>query len=243
VGFDILPALDLSGGRLCTLSGGEPVPVEAFGGDPLAAGSAFVSQGAAWLHVVDLDLALRGAAGNLAVVTALAELGVSIQASGGIRTPGHSREMFGAGASRVVLGSAALADRPAFLRLLEEDPQRSVVGLEVAAGRITSRGPVRVNLPLTETLAWLDHSSVGAFLLTLVETVGGLGGTDDLDTVSAVIQLGMPVMVAGGISTIEQIERLRALGATGVVVGRAALEGVLDLRSAFDRTGRPGDLP
>jgi phosphoribosylformimino-5-aminoimidazole carboxamide ribotide isomerase len=242
VGFDVIPALDLSGGRLCTLSGGAPARIEAFDGDPLVAGRSFASLGARWLHVVDVDLALRGSAGSLGTVGDLVEIGVPIQASGGIRTSNDVRAMFEAGASRVVLGSAALADRAVFLDLLREDPARSVVGLEVESGRITSRGLDPVDLPLAETLAWVDSSPAAMFLLTLVGRVGGLGGTDP-DVVSAVVDLGRPVLVAGGISTAEQIEELRSQGASGAVVGRAALEGVLDLRAAIDRAARPGHAP
>src|SRR5689334_8967204 len=83
-GFEVVPAIDVSGGRLARLHAGGVVPIEAFGGDPVRAGAEFVEAGARWLHVVDLDLAMRGVAANLGVVESLASLGARVQASGGI---------------------------------------------------------------------------------------------------------------------------------------------------------------
>src|SRR5436190_17482961 len=82
--FEVIPAIDVSAGRLARLHAGGVVAIEAFGGDPVRAAEAFLGAGARWLHVVDLDLAMTGVAANLAVVEALAGLGARVQASGGI---------------------------------------------------------------------------------------------------------------------------------------------------------------
>jgi phosphoribosylformimino-5-aminoimidazole carboxamide ribonucleotide (ProFAR) isomerase len=102
--FEVIPAIDVSDGRLARLHAAGVVPVDAFGGDPVRAGETFVAAGAAWLHVVDLDLAITGSARNRPVLEALAGLDVRVQASGGIAGLDAVDAALEAGASRVVLG-------------------------------------------------------------------------------------------------------------------------------------------
>src|SRR4051812_39572959 len=99
--FEVIPAIDVSGGRLARLHAGSVVGIDAFGGDPVRAGEAFLAAGAAWLHVVDLDLAMTGVHANRSVVSALAGLGGRVQASGGIARLDAVSEALDAGAERV----------------------------------------------------------------------------------------------------------------------------------------------
>lgn len=230
--FEVIPAIDVHGGRLAAIGPDGPTPLEAFGGDPVAAARAFADAGAGWLHVVDLDLAFEGEARNLSVVEAIASIGPAVQAGGSVRTADETRLLLAAGASRVVLGSAALVDPEAAADLLSSNGERLLVGIEAAEGRIHSRGRDPVDLDLMETLGWLVAVDVRRILVTAVDRVAGLGGPD-VDLVRRVVRAGRPVLAAGGISTTEHLRDLRAAGAAGAVVGRAALEGALDLRGAF----------
>jgi phosphoribosylformimino-5-aminoimidazole carboxamide ribonucleotide (ProFAR) isomerase len=230
--FDVLPAIDVHAGRLAALGPDGPAPLEAFGGDPVAAARAFAEAGARWLHVVDLDLAFEGEARNLAVVEAIAALGPSVQAAGSVRTGEEIRALLAVGATRVVLGSASLGDPEAGAELLSVHGPRLVVGIEAAGGRIRSRGREPVDLDLMETLGWLVAGDARTFLVTAVDRVAGLGGPD-VDLVRRVVRAGRPVLAAGGVSRAEHLEDLRAAGAAGAVVGRAALEGALDLAAIF----------
>jgi phosphoribosylformimino-5-aminoimidazole carboxamide ribonucleotide (ProFAR) isomerase len=226
--FEVIPAIDLSGGRLALLGPDGPAPAAAFDGDPLAAARGFAAAGARWIHVVDLDLAFHGEARNLETLSAIAELGPSVQAAGGVRNDAEVRALLDTGASRVVLGSVALADPEQVARLIATHGARLVVGLEVAGDRIRSRGREPVDLELMPTLGWLAASDVHRFLVTTVERVAGLGGPD-VWTIRRVVRAGRPVLAAGGIARTEHLRDVRAAGAAGAVVGRAALEGVLDL--------------
>jgi phosphoribosylformimino-5-aminoimidazole carboxamide ribonucleotide (ProFAR) isomerase len=226
--FELIPAIDVSGGHLARLGGDGPEPAAAFDGDPVAAARAFADAGARWLHVVDLDLAFEGEARNLGVLETIASLGPAVQAAGGVRTADEVRRLLTAGASRVVLGSAALGDPQAAGDLLSSNGDRLVVGIELVGGRIRSRGRDPVDLDLMETLGWLVAGDARTFLLTASDRVSGLGGPD-LPAIRRVVRAGRPVLAAGGISRTEHLRDLRAAGAAGAVVGRAALEGVLDL--------------
>jgi phosphoribosylformimino-5-aminoimidazole carboxamide ribonucleotide (ProFAR) isomerase len=230
--FEVIPAIDVSEGRLATFTPDGPRPMEAFGGSPVAAAEAAVGAGAEWLHVVDMDLAFGGDARNLAVVAAIASLPVAVQAAGGVRSADEARAFFDAGAIRVVLGSAALANEPRATALLSAEGTRLVIGIEADEGRIRSRGRDPVDLPLLETLGWLVAAGASRLLVTSVAKVGGRGGPD-VELVERVVRAGPPVLAAGGISSIADLRALRAAGAAGGVVGSAVLDGSLDLSAAI----------
>jgi len=234
--FTVIPAIDVTGGRIGIYRPEGPEPVGAHGGDPVEAARAFAAAGATWLHVVDMDLAFSGKVGGAeavaAVLAATASAGVRVQASGGIRTHEEADAFLRAGASRVVLGSAALADEPGAQQLIEDLGSRVVVGIEVEGGRIRARGAGRVDLDLMATLGWLHAAGAPAFLVTAVSRVGGMTGPD-VGLVRRVVRLGRPVLAAGGVRSLADLRSLRESGAVGAVVGRAALEGGLDLREAL----------
>lgn len=231
--FTLLPAIDLWEGRLALLTRDGPAPSDAFGGDPVAAAEAYVAAGARWLHVVDMDLAFRGELGNADVIRSLAAIaGVRVQGSGGIRTASQVDAFRAVGAMRVVLASAALDDEDAVLEVLGRSRRgETVMGIEVAEGRIRARG-ADVDLELASTLGWLSAAGAEALLVTAVDRVATVAGPDT-DLVRRVARAGLPVLAAGGVRSIDDLEALREAGATGAVVGRSALEGSLDLAAAL----------
>jgi phosphoribosylformimino-5-aminoimidazole carboxamide ribonucleotide (ProFAR) isomerase len=234
MGFHVIPAIDVSGGRLARMGERGPEPVGAFGGDPLAAARAFVAAGARWLHVVDLDLAFEGVARNLVVVQEVAALGAAVQASGGVVTEVAGRAMLDAGASRVVLGSAALGDRAVVTALIEELGDRVAVGIEVQRGRVRPRGRSGVDLPLEETIAWVAKAGAALIVVTAVASVGSLGGPD-VEVIRRVASLTrLPIVAGGGVSDLADLLALAALPVVeGAIVGRAALEGRVDIAAAM----------
>jgi phosphoribosylformimino-5-aminoimidazole carboxamide ribonucleotide (ProFAR) isomerase len=183
---------------------------------------------------VDLDRAISGVAANLDVLTRLHvdHPDVRIQASGGIVTLEDARAAIASGAARVVLGSAILRDRTAALRLLRDLGPAAIVGIEVEDGRIRGRGIGRVDLELDPTIEWLGAIGAPGLLVTAVTRVGGLGGPD-LATLARVIRPEFPTLAAGGIASLADLRAVRDLGAAGAVVGRAAVEGELDLAAAL----------
>ncbi len=225
-GFEVIPAIDVAGGRLARLHGGEVVPVEAFGGDPVAAGLAFVAAGATWLHVVDLDLATTGNPANLGVLERLAVLGARVQASGGIARLEAVEAALGAGADRVVLGSGVFAAGWLPAALTGPLADRLVLGLEVEGAAVRPRGRTAGEWPLDEILGRLAGAPPRRALVTAVARVGGTAGPD-LDAIAAVAgSLAAPVLAAGGIATPEHVRVVAALGVEGAIVGRALYEGV-----------------
>jgi phosphoribosylformimino-5-aminoimidazole carboxamide ribotide isomerase len=231
--FEVIPAIDVKDGALAHLTPDRLMRIEAFGGDPVAAAAAMVEAGATRLHVVDMDLAFEGRARNLDVVSAIVSLRVHVQAAGGVRSADEVARFLEAGADRVVLGSAGLADEAGASDLLKKEGERLLIGIEIGDdGEIRSRGRDPVELPLMETLGWLIAAGAPAFLVTAVARVGSSIGPD-VESVRRVVRAGRPVLAAGGIRSFEDLRALRAAGAAGAVVGRAALEGDLDLATAI----------
>jgi phosphoribosylformimino-5-aminoimidazole carboxamide ribotide isomerase len=231
--FTVLPAIDLWEGRLALLTGDGPAPSDAFGGDPLAAAAAYVGAGARWLHVVDMDLAFRGEPANADLIRALCAVGgARVQASGGARTAAQVEELRSLGAARVVLASAALDDEDAVVEIVGRSrPGETVVGIEVADGRIRARA-ADVDLELASTLGWLAAAGAEALLVTAVDRVATIAGPDTA-LVRRVSRAGLPLLAAGGIRSLADLGAVRAAGASGAVVGRSALEGSLDLAAAL----------
>jgi phosphoribosylformimino-5-aminoimidazole carboxamide ribotide isomerase len=231
--FSVLPAIDLWEGRLALLTRDGPVPSDVFGGDPIVAAEAYAAAGARWLHVVDMDLAFRGELANVDMVRALCAIaGTRVQASGGVQTMAQVDALRGLGAARVVLASAALTDEEAVLEIVGRSrPGETVIGIEVADGRIRARG-ADVDLELASTLGWLSGAGAETLLVTAVDRVATITGPDTA-LVRRVARSGLPLMAAGGIRSLADLEAVRDAGASGAVVGRSALEGSLDLAAAL----------
>jgi phosphoribosylformimino-5-aminoimidazole carboxamide ribonucleotide (ProFAR) isomerase len=232
--FTVLPAIDVRGGRLARLARGAIEPVQDLAGDPAAAAAAYAAAGATWIHLVDLDLAFEGRLGAAPLVAALAGRGLRVQASGGVRDATAVETLLESGAERVVLGSGALGDPGATAAAIDRFGPRLWVGIEADGERIRSRGADPVDLPLVPTLGWLTTAGAAGFVATAVAKVSALGGPDT-DLVRRVVRSGRPVAAGGGIATLADLRAVRAAGAVAAIVGRAALEGTLDLREAIER--------
>ena len=232
--LQVIPAIDIAAGRLARLSTEGIVPVEVYGGDPVSAAAVFAGAGARWIHVVDLDMALTGEALNLVTLTDIASLGVPVQASGGITTELQVDEALSAGASRVVVGSAAFAFRDATAKLISSRGDVLAVGIEADGSTLRPRASGAHDAPLWDALEWLAGLNVARFVHTEVGRVDGMGGPD-LDGIWALAtHTGRPVIAAGGVRGHDDLRAIAALGdgIEGAVIGRAMYEG-LDLAEAI----------
>jgi phosphoribosylformimino-5-aminoimidazole carboxamide ribonucleotide (ProFAR) isomerase len=232
--FALIPAVDLVGGGLGIYTPEGPRPFGAFEGDPLAAADSFVAAGARWLHVVDLDLAYGRSSTNLDVVGTIrrAYPDLKLQCSGGVLDDATVGRFLAAGASRVVVSSAALADEEAAGAMIARRGQEVIAGLEVDEGRIRARGHTQVDLDLMTSVGWLVAAGAHSFLVTGVSRVGTDRGPD-VDAVRRVARSGRPTLAAGGIATLDDLKALRQAGAAGAVIGHAMATGSLDLAEAL----------
>lgn len=243
--FELLPAIDLRAGRVVRLAQGDFDRERVYGDDPLAVARAFVQVGARWVHVVDLDGARAGRPVQADVVAAIvAGVGepARVQVAGGLRTEAAVAAAFGTGASRVVVGTAALRDQGFAAALVERHGAgRIVVALDVRDGMAIGEG-WRQGAPgaqAEDALVRLADVGVRHFAVTSIDRDGLLEGPD-LDLLGRLVGLGRgEVIASGGVSSIADLEAVRALGCSGAIVGRALYEGRLDLCEALQAMGSP----
>ena len=225
--MDVIPAIDLLGRQAVRLEQGDYARVSQYG-EPAALATRFAAGGARWIHVVDLDGARAGLIRPVVVAAiAHASAPASVQASGGIRSVADAETLVRAGASRVVVGTAAwtLLDE-----LVSSLGERLVVAVDVRDGLVRTRGWTEEGLALDEAIDRCVAAGVSRLLCTAIERDGTLEGPD-VDLVRRVVERSrLPVLAAGGIRSDEDVDALEHAGAEGAIVGRALLEGRLELR-------------
>ncbi len=238
-GFDILPAIDLRGGRVVRLEQGDFARETAFSNDAGAVAQRFVDAGATWLHVVDLDGARTGVpVHGSAIRRIMTMLGdrVRVEVAGGLRDQAAVADALAAGAARVVIGTAALRD-PAFAgRLItEHGADRIAVAIDVRGGRAVGHGWATdaVGVDPTDAVRQLHDVGVTTFEATAIER-DGLQEGPDLALYERLVVLGLgQVIASAGIVTVEHLRAVREVGCTGAILGRALYDGSLDIAEAL----------
>jgi phosphoribosylformimino-5-aminoimidazole carboxamide ribotide isomerase len=237
--FDILPAIDLRGGRVVRLRQGDFDRETAYPESPAETAGRFADAGARWLHVVDLDAARTGSPTNrIAIESIVAAVGdrVGVELAGGLRGADDVQAALESGATRAVIGTAALRD-PAFAGRLvgSHGPDRIVVAIDVRDGRAVGHGwaPGAEGIDAAEAVMRLADLGVTTFEVTAIERDGLLGGPD-LDLYEYLVAMGRGSIVAsGGIASIADLGAVRDRGCSGAIVGRAIYEGRIELAEAL----------
>ena len=233
--MNLYPAIDLLGGNVVRLRQGEYGDSTVYGDDPVAVAMSFVEQGANWVHMVDLDAAKSGVATNRAVIARVAAAvagRASLQVGGGVRTVGDARELAGAGVTRVVMGSAAVAE-PALVTEVAGIIDVAV-GLDHRAGDIATHGWTESSgLRLLDALGMFPRAS--AFVITDISRDGMLVGPDAEGLAEAARSTTVPVIASGGVGTLGHLSDLARNGAVeGVIVGKALYENRFTVAEAIE---------
>ncbi len=230
----ILPAIDLLDGRPVRLRQGDFERVTRFGDDAVALARRWVDAGAEWLHVVDLDGARDGRWRNLRVIAEIASaVPVPVQAGGGAREMGDVEAALEVGVARVVVGTSAIESPSTFEPWASRFGDQLAVSLDVRGETIAVRGWTgQTPGGLLAVAQALRAAGAVRFIHTNIRNDGTLDGVD-LNGLQTLKPLGLPVIVAGGIAGVDDLEALRDAGAEGAIIGRALLDGSLDLRDAL----------
>ena len=239
----IYPAIDLRGGKCVRLRQGDYAQETVFGDDPAAMARRWADDGAEWLHLVDLDGAKAGRPVNHEVVRRIVQsVGIPCQLGGGLRDESSIRLLLDdVGVSRVILGTAALKQPEWFAQMTSRYPGRLCLGIDARNGMVATEGWLDVSqtsaLELASQFAALE---IGAIIYTNIANDGMMQGIDagTLDDLAALADLGAPVIASGGVTTAEDIRRLRAIERehpqlSGAIVGRALYEGTLSMADAL----------
>ena len=237
---EIIPAIDIRGGRCVRLEQGDYDRETVFDSDPVAVAASWQTAGARRLHVVDLDGARDGRPGNEGVVRAiLAASSVPVQVGGGVRDIAVIQRYFDAGADRVNLGTAAVKDQTTLINAVTLFRERIVVGVDARGGMVATDGWRETStVAATELVKQLSEMGVSRIIYTDILRDAQLTGpnyeaiTDLLEFISG-LPSRVSVIVAGGLSSVDDLVRLSALPVEGAIVGKAIYTGDIDLASAI----------
>jgi len=233
----LFPAIDILDGRAVRLRQGNFDDPTVYADDPVAAAQRWAEAGARFLHVVDLDGARAGAPRNLPAVAGMAlEVGLPIQLGGGLRTAEAVADALSAGASRVVLGTAAERDPDLLAEVLERFGERIAVAVDVRGDRVAADGwTKRTEHTADALLDRLCVQGVRTVIYTDVDRDGMLEGPD-LEAISKVAERAPQGLIySGGIGSLADLERLAGLGKetlAGVIVGKALYDGRFSVAEA-----------
>jgi phosphoribosylanthranilate isomerase len=237
----LLPAVDVADGHAVQLVQGIAGTGGRFG-DPVEAALRWQSEGARWLHLVDLDAAFGRGSNAPVLAEIVGRLDIDVEMSGGIRDAASLRAALDTGCRRVNLGTAALEDPAWTAAAIAEHGDRVAVGLDVRGTTLAARGWTREGGDLWETLERLDAEGCARYVVTDVAKDGMLAGPN-LDLLSAVCgRTDRPVVASGGVSTLEDVAALRTLvpqGVEGAIIGSALYRDAFTLPEALDVAGRP----
>ncbi len=236
MGFEIVPAVDIKGGRCVRLLQGRAEAETVFADDPVAVARQWQAAGAPRLHVVDLDGAFEGRPAQRAMVGDIIQaLTIPVQVGGGLREVGHVEAVLEVGARWAIVGTRAALE-PAFLgEVCRRFEDRIIVGVDASDGRVAVDGWTRV-LELEALALARDAAAAGAaaVIYTDIARDGTERGPNLWSTAAVARAAGIAVFASGGVGSLEDIRQLLTVaGLAGVIVGRALYSGAVDLGRAL----------
>ena len=234
----VFPAIDILGGKAVRLAQGDYDRVTVYNENPFVQARHFAEQGAEWVHVVDLDGARDGVPANIAIIERIAhDSGLRVEVGGGIRTLETFARLVDAGAERCVLGTK-LATDPGFVRqTVMTFGERVVAGIDARGGMVAVEGwREGTATPADELVGELTALGVRHLVYTDISRDGMQTGINAPAYLRVAATAGFPVVASGGVSTLDDIRALAALGpdvVEGVIAGRAIYEGAFTLAEAL----------
>ena len=237
--MEIIPAIDLRHGACVRLYQGDYGREEIFGEDPSAVARKWRDCGAALIHIVDLDGAAEGRLVNRDGITSIMDVeGVRLEVGGGIRTKEDAGWLFERGVERIVLGTAAVEDPALVTSLVAAYPGAIVVSLDARDGLVTTHGWLQgTSVRVSELCSRMFEAGVSRFVYTDVRRDGTMTEPNFEALERLVESTPASVTAAGGISTLEHLRRLKDVGASGAILGKAIYVGSIDLGEALTLYG------
>jgi phosphoribosylformimino-5-aminoimidazole carboxamide ribotide isomerase len=238
--LELIPAVDLKGGKCVRLQEGIASRSTEYSSDPVAMALHWEAQGAVRLHLVDLDGAFSGQTAHLEIAKAIFRaLKIPVQFGGGLRTLEQVETILDLGADRAIIGTVAAEDPKVVEEAVRRHPASIVVAIDARKGQVALRGWVdRTALKAVELALRMKDAGVERIIYTDVTRDGMLRGVNYLETETLCRETGMRVIASGGVSNIEDVRALwerRACGIEGVILGRALYDRKVDFADLRDR--------
>lgn len=235
----LLPAIDMKDGQCVRLQKGEFSTVDQVAASALGTALAFAQAGAKWVHMVDLDGARSGARANFPYIhEVIQNSGLSVELGGGIKTREDVDAVAEAGASRLVIGSAAVSHPEVVDYALARYGDRVAVGIDCLGGRVRTAGWERDSgLSGLDLALQMEEKGVKTIIFTDIATDGMLSGPS-FDQLAALQKaVTCDIVASGGVTTLDDVKRLRDMGLYGAIIGRAYYAGTIDLAEAVREAG------
>lgn len=232
----LYPAIDLKDGQAVRLVHGEMNQATVFNDDPAAQARSFVDAGCAWLHLVDLNGAFAGEPVNAAPVEAiLAACPVPAQLGGGIRDMATIERWLDKGLARVILGTVAVENPDLVREAAKAFPGKVAVGIDARDGRVATKGwAEETDVMVTDLARSFEDAGVAAIIYTDILRDGAMKGPNVAATTELAQAVDIPVIASGGVSSLADLEALKATGViSGAISGRALYDGAIDLSAAL----------
>ncbi len=232
----ILPAIDLYEGKAVRLLKGDYAKMTVYSGHPEEVAQDFKASGAEWIHMVDLEGARDGSTPNFPVVARIAQSsGLKVEIGGGIRSMDVIEQYLQAGVSRVILGTAAVQDP----RLLQEAArlygERIAVGADIKEGRVAIRGWLETSgRTAMEFCRDVQQMGVRTLICTDIDKDGAMEGTNHGLYRQLSEELDLNIIASGGVSTLQDVEKLKAQGLYGAIIGKAYYTKAISLSEAIE---------
>jgi phosphoribosylformimino-5-aminoimidazole carboxamide ribotide isomerase len=233
--MEVIPAIDIRGGKCVRLFKGDFSRETVFSPDPVEVSRRFFAQGAKKLHIIDLDGAERGRPQNLPALERIARaFPLPVQFGGGLRRIDDVERVLGLGVERAILGTSAVEEPDLVARACQLFPGRIVVSLDARRGYVATHGwQKRTKVKASQLLEEMAALGVGRFIYTDIERDGTLTRPNFTAIKELLSTTRLPVVASGGISRLQHLARLQALGVEGAVIGRALYTGDIDLKQAL----------
>jgi phosphoribosylformimino-5-aminoimidazole carboxamide ribotide isomerase len=234
----IIPAIDLKDGKCVRLRQGKMDSSTIFTDDPSAQARTWQDMGAQRIHVVDLDGSVSGKPRNLAMVRQITDaVRVPVQLGGGIRNAETIRLYLEMGVKTAILGTVAARDPEKTKELITNFPGQLAVGIDARSGWVSVQGWTEsANVKATELAARFQACPPAAFIYTDIDRDGMMAGPNIEATREFAGATSVPVILSGGVTTMDDIKNaldLETAGVMGIIIGRALYEGTIDLRQAI----------
>lgn len=231
----LLPAIDLYEQKAVRLFQGDYRQMTVYSDDPRAVAEDFKAAGAEWVHMVDLEGAKTGDTPNFDVVAGVAQLGLRVEIGGGIRSEETVKKYLDAGVSRVILGTAALTDRPFLCRMVDRFGRSIAVGVDCRDGYVAIHGWTETSsIRCEDFFAELQSIGVQTVICTDISRDGAMKGTNRALYRDLSRQFKVRIVASGGVSSMEDVIALRSLDIYGAIIGKAYYTGAIDLRAALE---------
>lgn len=230
----IFPAIDLYGGQAVRLYKGDYDQMTIYDPEPLNTVEKFEAAGATHLHLVDLEGAKTGQTTNLPTIEKItARTGLFVEVGGGIRSMDTVRRYLDAGASRVILGTAAVTDPDFTARAVAEYGEKIAVGADLKDGKVAIKGWLETSQDGWQTFFdRMQQLGVKTIICTDISRDGAMQGTNRELYRTLAVRYPMDIIASGGVSSLEDIQALKAAGVAGAIIGKAYYTGAIDLAQA-----------